>query len=162
MCNKISLEPPLYFSYSQFMVYDQAVQAPGCRWTERHTRQGFARRESAVCFSTLLEFGRADVTCSLCRFQSAEDYERVIAVPFLTTTGKVLVEGPEELNVTRVIELEKGNYRLVAAQRVTGDKTERLDLFFEKLEGPSRKSDILVADPELRPEVPLLDTADVA
>lgn len=83
-------------------------------------------------------------------------------MPFLTTTGKVLVEGPEELNVTRVIELEKGNYRLVAAQRVTGDKTERLDLFFEKLEGPSRKSDILVADPELRPEVPLLDTADVA
>jgi hypothetical protein len=58
---KIALSPRLYFSYSQFMVFDESVRLPGCEWTDEHSAQGFARWESTVNFSTLLEFGEADV-----------------------------------------------------------------------------------------------------
>ena len=34
MAKRISLQPRLYFSYGQFLVYDKSVAAPGCVWTE--------------------------------------------------------------------------------------------------------------------------------
>jgi len=50
-----------------------------------------------------------------------KDNERVIAVPFLVTSGKVIVEGPEETETERNVRLPSGNYRLIAAQNVTGE-----------------------------------------
>ena len=58
------LKPRLYFSYSQFMVYDRE-HIPGCIWTDGHVAQGFARKESVVCFGTLLEYGHADVSATV-------------------------------------------------------------------------------------------------
>ena len=159
---KVQLTPRLYFSYGQFLVYDQSVVAPGCLWTERHTEQGFARRKSTVCFGTLLEFGYADVNYRIGRLIASESYERVIAVPFVVVTGKVVVDGPEENDVQRLVELPPGNYRLVSAQRALADDEEVIDLFFEKVDGLCHLSEIIVADEELDGGDALLETADVA
>jgi hypothetical protein len=114
MAKKFRLSPRLYFSYGQFLVYDRDVKAPGCRWTDEHTSQGFARRESTVCFRTLLEFGYADVSYCEGPFQPEVEYERVIAVPFFVSSGTVVIDGPDEVSVGRTFTLPAGNYRLVA------------------------------------------------
>lgn len=160
--DRITLTPRLYFSYSQFMVYDQSVTYPGCLWTENHTAQGFARRQSTVCFGTLLEFGDATVTYQVVRYAFNDKYERVIAVPFIVTSGKVIVNGPEEMNVLRVVELPKGHYRLVAGQHMIGDDEEAIDLFFEPLNESSSTSAILVADEQLKVPGTLIETAEIA
>lgn len=162
MSTKNDLLPKLYFSYSQFMVYDQSVQLPGCDWTEAHTAQGFARRESVVNFNTLREFGYADVAVSRNAYHPQREYQRVIAVPFLVTSGKVVVDGPEETSVERSVTLPPGHYRLVAAQRAIGDDEEVIDLYFEPLTKALEQSIILVADEELRPSMPLIETAEIA
>jgi Competence protein J (ComJ) len=86
MTTKTALSPRLYFSYSQFMVYDGSVQLPGCEWTEEHTAQGFARRKSVANFNTLLEFGDADVAVKREAYQPQQEYQRVIVVPFRVTS----------------------------------------------------------------------------
>lgn len=144
------------------MVYDQNVRLPGCDWTERHTAQGFARRESTVNFNTPLEFGYADVAVSQSAYEPREEYKRVIAVPFCVTSGTVIVEGPEETKPERNFALRVGNYRLVAAQRVIGDEEEAIDLFFEPLAKPLERSAILVADEALNPLTTLIETAGIA
>lgn len=152
-----------YFSYKQFIVYDESVRLPGCDWTEKHIAQGFARRESVAGFSTLLEFGYANLTVSRGEYLPKKEYERVIAVPFFVTSGKVIVCGPEELNnQKRCFDLSPGNYRLVAAQRANDDEEEVVDLFFEPLEGPLERSTVLVADSALNPPASLLELVEVA
>jgi len=144
------------------MVYDQSVRLPGCAWTDAHSAQGFARRESVVNFNTLLEFGDADVAISVSAYRPRGTYDRVIAVPFLVTSGKVVVEGPEETKPERNVVLPPGTYRVTAAQRVTGDEQQAIDLFFERLSEPLERSAVLVADCALNPPTPLLETAGVA
>jgi hypothetical protein len=153
----------VYFSYGQFQVYDQNVRLPGCAWTEAHSSQGFARRESAVNFGTPLEFGHADIVISHGDYWSRAGCTRAIAVPFLVTSGRVIVCGPEELNdQKRSFELPAGNYRLIAAQRIMGDEEEAIDLCFEPLTAPLDRGTILSADGALNPPTPLLEKADVA
>ena len=159
---RVHLAPRLYFSYGQFLVYDQCVQAPGCVWTEQHMAQGFARRESTVCFGTLFEFGYAEVAYELGPFVADRSYERVIAVPFEVVTRRVMVDGPDEKDVQRLVELSNGSYRLIAAQLVTGDEQEAIDLFFEKLDEPSRLSRAIVADKGLEVPSKFIETADIA
>jgi len=162
MNQRISLSPRLYFSYSQFMVYDESVRLPGCAWTGEHSAQGFARRESTVNFGTLLEFGYADVAIAGSAYQPQKEYERVIAVPFLVTSGKVIVEGPEETETERNVRLPPGDYRLIAAQSVTGEEEESIDLSFELLAKPLEQSCVLVADKALCVPNRLVETAEVA
>lgn len=162
MRRTIALSSKLYFSYSQFMVYDQSVDLPGCAWTEAHSAQGFACRESSVNVGVLLEFGDADVLVYRSAYQPEGEYDRVIAVPFLVTSGKVMVDGPEEFDVERSFALPSGNYRLVVAQRVIGDEEESIDLFFEPLAQPLDRSCILVADEMLNPLQQLIETAGIA
>jgi hypothetical protein len=158
---KIALSPRLYFSYSQFMVFDESVRLPGCEWTDEHCAQGFARRESTVNFSTILKFGEADVVVDSA-YQERDEYERVIAVPFLVTSGNVIVDGPEEIKGKRKLKLRSGNYRLTAAQRVTGEEEEAIGLFFKLLSKPLERSSILVADKTLRMPSLLSETAGIA
>lgn len=157
-----ALSPRLYFSYSQFMVYDQSEQLPGCDWTEEHTAQGFARRESTVCFGTLLEFGNSDIVVTVGQYRPELQYERVITVPFRSASGRVTVEGPEEMDVERDFELPSGDYRLTAAQTVIGDDEERIDLFFEPVTTPLKHSIIVIADEMLTPPESLIETAEIA
>jgi len=152
----------MYFSYGQFMVYDLDVELPGCAWTEGHSAQGFARRDSAVCFGAILDFGHADVTFVLGGYQPTQSFDRVVVVPFTVVTGKVAVDGPEESDVDRTIEIPRGHYSLTAAQRVLSDDLEDVHLFFESVAEPRQVSSILVADEMLSPSYPLIETAEVA
>jgi hypothetical protein len=68
-----------------------------------------------VNFRALLEFGLADVAVRLASYQPQQQYERVVAVPFHVTSGRVVVDGPEESRVERGMDLPQGHYRLVAA-----------------------------------------------
>jgi hypothetical protein len=91
----------MYHSYNQFLVYDELEQLPGCAWTEGHSQQGFARRQSTACFNTLTEYGHADV--NLCQGEPwSGHHDRVIAVPFHIESGAVIVEGPEEAGDRRI------------------------------------------------------------
>jgi len=83
-------------------------------------------------------------------------------VPFLVASGRVVVDGPEEPDLGRAFELPSGNYRLVSAQRVTGNEEEAFDLFFEALLEPLTQSAILVADAMLDPPTPLIELAEIA
>jgi Competence protein J (ComJ) len=151
----------IYFSYSQFFVFNKSVKLPGCAWTERHYQQGFARREMNVCFGTPLEFGHADISVHLGPYKSSDEHQRVIEVP-IEVSGKIVIAGPEEIESKNVIKLAKGTYRLVAGQTVTGDDQETVDLYFEKLISPITKSRILVCDEALHPLSKLLENAEVA
>ncbi len=151
----------LQFSYNQFLVYDSSVSSPGCIWTDTHVGQGFARRESVVCFSTILEFGNARLSVCLGPYSKSTNHERVISTPFNAPTGKVLIEGPEESNTNRHIELEPGCYKVTAAQKVVrGD--EEIELYFEKVIKPEEHSMIIIADEELDPPDELLEHAEIA
>jgi len=160
--SKRVLSPRLYFSYSQFMVYDKDVALPGCDWTDEHSDQGFARRESTVNFGTILEFGYADVAVSRGRYEYREEYERIIAVPFFVSSGEVIVDGPDEMESGRIIALPPGHYRLVAAQYATSDDEEAIDLFFEPVAEPLERSAVLLADEDLHPPATLIETAQIA
>jgi hypothetical protein len=109
-----------------------------------------------------LEFGDADVTINIGKYAPHPDYERVIAVPFLVTSGRVLVEGPEETDAERNFTMPPGNYRLVAAQHITADGEEVINLCFEPLTKALVRSAVLVADEALNPPTPLIETAEVA
>jgi hypothetical protein len=150
------------FSYSQLLVFDRSVARPGCAWTERHSLQGFARRESNVSFGTLLEFGHADVSVHSGAYRENDGDERVIEVPLEVVSGDVVVCGPEQFQGELVIRLKIGRYRLVAAQRVVAEDQEEIDLYFEEVDEALATSRILRADDGLRPRMPLLESSEVA
>jgi hypothetical protein len=152
----------IYFSYSQFQVFDRSVKLPGCAWTEMHYKQGFARRASNVSFGTMLEFGHGDVAVYFGSYEGKDLHERVIEVPIEVSSGEVIISGPEEYPNEHVVKMPQGHYRLVAAQMVTGADREAIDLYFEKLAQPLAKSRIVAADDALSPPTALLETADVA
>jgi hypothetical protein len=158
------LSPELYFSYSQFLVYDKAVESPGLSWTRSHFLQGFARQNSTVCFGTLLEHGTARVEIKSGGHTPCE-YERVIAVPSQVISGEVIVEGPEKSDIGRQLTIPPGQYRLIAAQSVINDDDkngeERIALYFESTTTPLEKSQILVADDELNPSQVLVESAEI-
>lgn len=151
----------IQFSFNQFLVYDSSVSMPGCLWTDTHIRQGFARRESVVCFGTILEFGKASLSVYLEPYPKEMNHDRAISTPFKSPTGKILIEGPEESNTNRYIELEPGFYNLTAAQKVV-DYCEEIELFFEKVIEPNSHSMIIIADDELDPPDELKEYAEIA
>src|SRR5207248_5840316 len=138
----------------------ESVAAPGCLWTDGHAAQGFARRESTVCFGTLLEFGYADVAYEIGAFAPHGTYERAIGVPFLVATGRIVIDGPDERDVLRIAKVPSGSYRLVAAQRAFSDEEEAIDVFFERFEELPQRSIVIIADEQLNVPERLLETAD--
>lgn len=152
----------MYFSYNQFMVSDETIQFTGSAWTDAHYKQGFARRTSTVSFCTLLEFGHALIEVYLSPYIEKKSYERVIAVPFFSPSGRVVIEGPEDYPATHQLTLEPGHYRLIAAQQIISEDEEQISLFFQPLQELHESSEILVADDELDPPDNLLEDAEIA
>ncbi len=159
---KLIYSASIYFSYNQFHVFDASVKLPGCAWTDGHFKQGFARRPQNVNFGTLLEFGEGDVAVHLGSYEERDEHERVVEVPLEVASGEVVIGGPEEYPNKHIITVPTGHYRLVAAQSVTDDAREAIDLYFEKVPEPLKRSRILLADGGLEPPGPLLESADVA
>jgi competence protein J (ComJ) len=152
--------PELQFSYSQFFVFDSAVPTVGCHWTERHFRQGFARRDGTVSVRTLLEFGVADVAVTVGAPSSVEAYGRVLAVPLLIRSASLSIRGPEEQRGMRDIAIPNGHYRVTIAQTAVGETREDVHIWVEKSDVPIARSQLLVVDEELDPVWPLLETAN--
>jgi hypothetical protein len=152
----------MYFSYSQFHVFDSSVKLPGCAWTDKHYQQGFARRDHNVNFGTILEFGHAELSVNFEAYRHVERHERVIEVPFEVVSGSVTIGGPEEYPNDRVISAPRGYYRLTAAQTTLDDERETIELYFERLPNPLRISRIVLADDQLCPSDPLLEVAEIA
>ncbi len=150
----------MYFSYSQFFVFDRSVKFPAVAWTQAHIEQGFARREANAAFSTLLEYGHAEVTVRVGPFASSDGYQRVVEVPLAVPSGVVVVAGPEEFEDDRIVQLTPGPYRLTVAQSVIDADTAVIDVWFELLPSAQLVSRVLVADGELRPPDVLIETAD--
>ena len=143
------------------MLYDTGVSQPGSAWTDQHSAQGFIRRDGVVCFGTLLECGTAHVEIIHGDYVSGE-FERVIRCPIHVTSGSVWVTGPEiwpEPSDYRVL-LSPGLFAVTCAQSVSGDDELRVALYFHSTD--ITHSRILVADPDLRPCFPLLETGEVA
>jgi hypothetical protein len=152
----------VYFSYSQFCVFDRSVTLPGCAWTDAHFRQGFARREENVCFGTLLEFGHAELAVHLGPYEAMGHHERVVEVPLSVSSGEIVIAGPEDTQNEHLVQLAPGHYRLVVAQTVTAEDREAIALHFERLAEPLLHSRIVVCDDALAPPDPLVETVDVA
>lgn len=149
------------FDYTQFLVYDVSVQVPQCEWTEGHCNQGFARRESTACIGTVLQGGEADVTAFFGPFVGKENYQRIIALPFYSPEGKIIVKGLLDLYLAHVLFCRRGNYKLYVAQWIADEEHDRegIHLFFHPQEKPITKSDIIVADEGLSPPEVLLENA---
>lgn len=149
------------FDYNQFLVYDISVESPECEWTEKHCSQGFARRQSTVCVGTILQYGQARIAVVLGPFVEKQGYERVIAVPFFSPTGKIIIGGLMEIYIAHVVFCPRGHYKLYVAQSVSdgSDDVEDIDVFFSPQEVPCQRSEVLIADEGLEPPEPLLEDA---
>jgi hypothetical protein len=157
------LEDVAYISCGQILIFDHAVSLPGLEWSEQHYAQGFARQPSNVALRTLIEFGDATVRVWVDEDPpSLEIYSRVHAIPFEVTTGKVLIEGPEEINIGRSLDLPDGHYRLTLAQLAESESTQLVHLMFQKLVEPMSCSAVLLKDEDLAPILPLLESAATA
>lgn len=158
--NFTRLSPDLYFSHSQFFLFDNSLESPACDWTEEHSRQGFARRSSSIAVGTLLEFGSAIVNVEFGAPDSFKDYERVIAVPFEMVSGELSINGPDEYPLRRTYSVPRGSYRVIVAQRVVANDREEINISLESLTKPLARSAIIVADAQLSPPDDLVETAD--
>lgn len=150
----------MYFSYGQFFVYDSSVKEPGLDWKEAHSRQGFARQETHVAFGTILEFGHALLRVFAGRMPPHDAFDRIVTVPLFVPSGVVHIDGVEEFEEVRTVNVEPGWYRLCAAQRVVesdAEETEEIGLYF--MAGRVDESEVLVADEALDPPEPLLERA---
>ena len=150
------------YSYGQVMVIDGDAQMSG-NWTDRHYNQGFLRNERHLSLRTLGGSGHVLVRAYASHYLPLADDDRVIAVPFRVTSGEVRVMAPDDvLLAEHVLSLGAGDYRLVTCQRFFDDDDikgdQDLDLFFERVDLPRQRSEILVADGELSPEMPLLES----
>lgn len=159
--NKL-MERQMYFSYSQFMVYDGETKQPGCAWLDAHFNQGFARRETVANFRTLLEYGDARLRIWDGPFAGGE-YDWVILVPLFLPSGVLRVEGPEEpSSATPSINVASGYYELWCGQKSLDEDKQDIDLFLRACPAPLVSSRIVINDGSLDDKTPFLEEAGVA
>jgi hypothetical protein len=147
-----------------FAVYDGELPFPvPVLGTDDHVRQGFYRLENQVVFQAMNEFGHAQVTAYSGAYDEKPAYHRVIEVPLSVSSGRVIIEAPEDQSFPP-LTLQPGPYRVIAAQTLLVEEGELdedtaiVDFFFELLPQPLGKSRILRADRGLEPPVQLLET----
>jgi hypothetical protein len=148
------------YSYNQIIVYDSLEKAPGCLWTERHWRQGFARRETTICFSTLNQAGKARLSVVQDAAVIAE-VSRTIRASMQCLSGKACIEGPDEYPIERFVRLSPGNYSITLSQRMDPEAGLLLYLSFNQIEQVI-PSQILKADALLQSSIEILETAEEA
>jgi hypothetical protein len=135
------------YSYNQIMVYDSSEKTPGCLWTHQHWRQGFARRDTTICFSTLNQAGKAHLSI----VNSAGDVPgvlRAIRSSLKCSSGKMRIEGPDEFPVERFVKVIPGVYSVTFSQRLDDEGELSVYISFDRVERMSA-SQILKADASL-------------
>ncbi|WP_035613408.1 competence protein ComJ [Haloferula sp. BvORR071] len=159
----------LYFSYSMFAIFDNAVGLPRVNFTKIHIAQGFGRNESGAWFHTPEEYGMAYLRVAVGPFEPTGEYDRAVSVPFRCVSGQVTLAGPDEGEGDDwTIELAPGDYLLTVAQRITQpededhEAEEEIDLFFEPLAQPASRSEILIADEKMEPPAVLQEDGGIA
>src|SRR5262249_13422716 len=132
------------FDYYQFLVYDVSVQVPQSEWKKEHSDQGFARRESAACIGTMLQHGNAEAAVFFGPFVEHEKHERVLALPFSSPEGKIIIRGLMEIYVSHVVFCPTGHYKLYVAQWIADEQMEKegIHMFFQPQDKPVAKSEI--------------------
>ena len=165
----------VHFSHGSFTINDSAVPFALFKTGPGHANQGFARTESQVMFSTMLEYGRVLLNVYLGPYMPSETYDCVIEVPLRVDSGQVVMSGgPSDLPEGRTVKLPPGDYRLTCAQRVLGGEDDPnpdtrnrivMDLFFEPAAEAAKTSRILVDKAlvagGLQPPDPLIETVEV-
>ena len=115
----------VHFSHGSFTINDSAVPFALFKTGPGHANQGFARTESQVMFSTMLEYGRVLLNVYLGPYMPSETYDCVIEVPLRVDSGQVVMSGgPSDLPEGRTVKLPPGDYRLTCAQRVLGGEDD--------------------------------------
>jgi hypothetical protein len=149
------------FSHNQFLIYDVAVAIPQCEWTDEHSRQGFARRESAICLGTILQSGTASVRVYHGPIVPQQEWQRVIANPFSSPTGRIVVRGLMEMYIAHLVQLRPGFYRIYTCQTLADaqDEHELIELFFLPEDQPMDHSEVILADEGLTPPSVLVEGA---
>jgi hypothetical protein len=132
----------LQFAYSQFFVYDAAIPSRGRIWTERHSKQEFARRDGVVAVGTVLEFGSAAVAVLIDRPTDLQRYQRALAVPLHIRSGSLAVDGPEEVPRARSVPITTGFYRVTIGQTVLDDLREEVTIWLERSDIPLVRSEL--------------------
>lgn len=151
------LQTSIEFAYGQFMVFDMSASGDGVRWTEAHVNQGFARTASFVLCGTMVEYGNADLTVCVAPYLRDPRYQRVIVVPFESTSGHVQIDGPEHNDPDHVIQLPVGHYEMTIAQFVVTEDHEEISVFFQPRATPLTASRIILADTGLMPPKNLVE-----
>jgi hypothetical protein len=153
----------LAISHWQFSVSDDADLDPGIEWTDVHSAQGFARRETVIAFGSIVQSATARLQVFLGPFVPDPAYARVQRVPLRVGSGVVSVAGPWDGRGGTKVSVTPGTYCVVAAQRFVGDEEdeeEAVDLFLEPTTEWPGRSEIIVADAALDPPPVLVETAD--
>lgn len=160
----------IVFSDGNVTVNDEAHPFVIFKTGQEHGDQGFARTASQVMFMAQLEFGHALLTAYLGPYQPDKTHERVVEVPLRADSGRILMcGGPDDLP-GRSVKISPGDYRLVCAQSMIGGERDpdpkksnriAIDLYFEPVAEALKSSRILVADKDLDPPSPLLETVEV-
>jgi hypothetical protein len=144
-----------FFEYGAFSVRDSSVDED-ITWEDPHSRQGFCRAESTVAFGALDEWGNAHVKVFRLGFGNSSHLDRLIAVPFFSPSGIVIVEGFDA--PTPLFSVGQGHFRLWVGQYVIEQEEIGIEIHFEHLETPALKSEIIIKDDDLHPDAELLET----
>lgn len=67
--------------------------------------------------------------------------------------------GPDEGAATRRVAVRKGHYRVTVAQKVIDEMREEIGIWFQWLDIPLERSELLIVDDGLDAAQPLLETA---
>jgi hypothetical protein len=149
----------MYVSYSQFFIYDIGV-LPGCRWTEGHEQQGFARRLGVLSIGTLIEYGEATLRVVVGAASFDPKYTRILRLPLEVISGSIEIQGPEELSGSRVLGFENGSYLVTISQAFVSEEECDVEVAFEKDTLGCAVSQILRADDGMQPPAVLIESAE--
>lgn len=159
----------VHFSHNQIIVHDLMSLPPESSWSQREFDQGFSKSRMWVSFGTLLAWGRAAVQLAASSDLAIAGAERAIAVPIASPTGRLVICGPEDSQVSEMCVVEPGEYRLVLAQRVLNPDVDDgtvpcidVRVFVEPCRKDDCRSEILVQDEDLTPQFPLLEDCENA
>lgn len=150
----------LFVTYNQFSVFNSQIPNPFNRWDPRHVAQGFAWRQGAVSFRTMVEDGdhNVEVHVRTSLGPIAPHATRVIEVPFE-------VDPEEEIELATIsdtlpLSVPCGTYLLRAEFLGERDGAQQVRITFVKESDP--QFSVPIADSELHPDLPFLTNAEPA